>query len=158
MLLLPPNISGFYCSKSPEHKSDLQMFQKYSYTVASLTGSRIVSAELPAGYPMNYARITFRLSDSSHTNTKVAVLLNTIHPYMAFVSPMPGKAVNTCFIDALVLANVYHSFSQYEILSAAQAQTPLEPAHYQKLNKAELSQIRSWRPKTVGEVVFNDWD
>ncbi|MFC0213118.1 hypothetical protein ACFFK0_11745 [Paenibacillus chartarius] len=30
--------------------------------------------------------------------------------------------------------------------------------HKHELNKAELEQVKYWKPNTIGEIVFNFWD
>ena len=155
---LPTGITGFSRRKSTELESDLRTFQECSYTAAYLTGSRIASTELPANYPLNYARVTFEFFSRGVVSERLCVLLNNTYPYVAFVTPMPSGDTTTHFIDHQRLAEAYRSFNRYTVLGATKAQTPLELSDYQNLHKVELRQIQYWQPKTVGEVIFNFWD
>jgi hypothetical protein len=46
----------------------------------------------------------------------------------------------------------------FRMLGPAELNDPLTDAHLADLPRAELGQIRYWKPETVGQTIFNFWD
>jgi hypothetical protein len=61
------------------------------------------------------------------------------------------------FVEASILASLYERLD-YTILSQDVLTMQLDQSHMKQLDVAELKQIRSWKPQTIAEVIFNWWD
>ena len=46
----------------------------------------------------------------------------------------------------------------FRLLEPAEPQTPIERVELGALAEAELTAVRYWRPRTLGELMFNWWD
>ncbi|MED4015149.1 hypothetical protein [Sutcliffiella cohnii] len=95
------------------------------------------------------------------------ILLNSIYPFIAFTtSPVP---FNMTFVDQKQLRatinqlygevyRVLHPVELDEPLRLKEAKGGLVVLNENTLNKWDIYNIKYWKPKTVGEVVFNYWD
>ncbi|MUV38803.1 hypothetical protein JNUCC1_02674 [Lentibacillus sp. JNUCC-1] len=98
-------------------------------------------------------------------NKSVHALLNSQYPFIAFTSSRQGDEHHFPFIDDVELSNIFNPY--YEVLSFEQLNKPVR-YHQQgtnitlenenTLHQADLKQLAFWKPKTVGEIVFNYWD
>lgn len=97
------------------------------------------------------------------SNQELYVLLNAYYPFLALASTVEFQHIN--FIDHPALSKDFMPF--YKVLSKEELSEPLNIRkskgklsleNKNKLNSSELEQIFYWKPKTVGEVIFNFWD
>lgn len=95
----------------------------------------------------NYYSIEYVLRGESYF-----VLLHCHYPFVAFASA--AEQIN--FLDVPVMSAKYKPY--YTVLTKHYLDTPLSSEHLSSLSKAELAQVSYWKPKTVGEVIFNHWD
>ncbi|NGY89580.1 hypothetical protein F3K44_02630 [Bacillus megaterium] len=91
------------------------------------------------------------------------MLLNAYYPFLALASTVEFQHIN--FIDDPALSKDFMPL--YKVLSKEELSEPsnirkskgkLSLENKNKLNSSELEQIFYWKPKTVGEVIFNFWD
>ncbi len=80
------------------------------------------------------------------------VLLNCHYPFLAFASTL-GKISS---FDMPVMSVKYKPY--YTVLKKDYLDTALSSEHLFTLSRAELEQFSYWKPRTVGEVIFNNWD
>ncbi|WHY01458.1 hypothetical protein [Neobacillus sp. DY30] len=125
---------------------DTIQFKQLSHTfVRELDGEFVVFRE---GYSQrNYYSVEYTLRGESYF-----VLLNHHYPFLAFSSTME----DITFIDVPVMTAKYQSY--YKVLTKEFLETPLASEHLSALSQAEIEQISYWKPSTVGEVIFNNWD
>ncbi len=96
-------------------------------------------------------------------NQHIHILLNDHYPILAFASAVDFENIH--FINEPELLRQFSPF--YRVLSMKELNEPLymkeDPgkiilANDNELNSAELEQIAYWKPKSVGEVIYNFWD
>ncbi|MBP2243269.1 hypothetical protein J2Z40_003868 [Cytobacillus eiseniae] len=154
--MLLNGITGFYDRKEDEPPiMDSKEFKRFCFQIARLIGERVIFFTKPH-YPSNYYEV--KLSNDLY------ILLNAHYPYIAFADFVEDSKVN--FINDSSLHNAC-SAAGYQVLTVADLHTPLKIAektgqlfveNRNSLNEAEIAQIKNWKPKTVGEVIYNCWD
>jgi hypothetical protein len=152
---LPRGITGFRDVDAPPLPTcDLRAFRASCHAAARALGGRVVSpaADVPSG-AANYVRVDLELPGGP-----VSVVLNVHFPVMAFVAPPSDNRHDLRFVDAPPLAEVFRGFDTYTILTATEASEPVTAEACARLSSAELGELRYWRPRYIGEVVFNHWD
>ena len=91
------------------------------------------------------------------------ILLNEHYPFLAFASFVDFE--NIKYIDEPELLKQFSPF--YKVLSIEELNEPLyikestgkiNLENDNELNSAELEQIAYWKPKSVGETIYNFWD
>ena len=152
---LPRGITGFrHVDDPPLPVSDFAAFGGHCYAAARALGGRVLSVEAPiCEVETNFARAVLELPGGP-----IAILLNAHFPVVAFADPPAQRGAPVQFADAPTLAEVFQSFGSYEVFSTSDLAMPLAPAACKQLAAAELEQVQYWRPRRVGDVVFNFWD
>ncbi|ALC89506.1 hypothetical protein AM500_06695 [Bacillus sp. FJAT-18017] len=147
MQILCPGVTGF----EPAPSVDSDDFKK---TMMSIYRSRVVDFS-PSTPGRNYHMCTFITEED-----KIRILLNARYPFLAF-----SKIDSLEFIEGLDLAGMLGE--HYRILGQDELSVPLRFKNKGKnfaitnentLHQSDLQQIAYWKPSTVGEVVFNNWD
>jgi hypothetical protein len=154
-VLLLDGISGFLINDLPE--VDSSQFKNLCYSLANITHGKLVSFEIP-NVSQNFYKAELKLDDES-----IFILLNSTYPIVAFAFSVeyfnikfidhPHSNLIETFNNEFTIATAYELVEH--IVVDERTQTVLNKNH---LNKSELSQIFYWKPKTVGDVVFNFWD
>lgn len=145
-MLLPRGITGFFTlGQQPPASIDPSTFKRCCFEVARSTGRKVVSFE-PA-YSISTKNFHSATLDSEKGS--IVVLCNAHHPIMAF--QQGGN-----FIDAPTLASAFQH--DFQILSKTDANQPPVPALTNDLDVAEIKQMRYWKPKRIGDIIFNLWD
>jgi hypothetical protein len=152
---LPRGITGFrHVDDPPLPVSDFAVFRGHSYAAARALGGCVRSVEAPVrGAEANFARAILELPGGP-----IAILLNAHFPVIAFADPPAESAAPVRFIDAPALAERFQRFGTYEVWSGSELEVPLTPEACKQLAGAELEQVQYWRPRRVGDLVFNFWD
>lgn len=135
--------------------SDLKAFRSHCYLAARTVGSNLGGIEDPyeAGRICNYAIARFEFSDAA-----VAVLLNVAYPILAFAKcPKEGQIVFE-YIDSPKLAEVFRTLGEYSVATSEELNRPLVRGMCNDLAPWEQKRVRYFRPKRVGDVIFNYWD
>jgi hypothetical protein len=141
---------------SPEPPlSDLKAFRSRCHVAARIVGAKIQSIQDPreAAKLCNYAMARFEFSDCV-----VAVLLNLIHPIVAFAKyPVEGQIIFE-YIDHASLAQAFRTFGEYAVATGEELSRPLVREMCKELSPTELKRVGYFRPARVGDVIFNYWD
>lgn len=120
--------------------------------VTRMTGWKLVgnswSAESSNYHQFHIARKTKQLK----------LLFNAYYPLVAFSVPLQECRMDIEFVDCSDLADVFRRLTDFQPMSKVELTTPVKSTDLKDLNKAELEQFNYWKPKTVGELVFNFWD
>lgn len=153
-MLLLDGISGFLIDDIPE--VDSLQFKGLCYTLANYSKGKILYLEEP------HVTQNFHKAELCLENGSIFILLNSSYPFVAFA---PSVQYDIEFVDHS-LASVVDAFSNgFRVLSANELNQRLildertnNILNKNCLNKAELNQIFYWKPKTVGDVIFNFWD
>ncbi|NQX68686.1 hypothetical protein HQN90_21405 [Paenibacillus alba] len=154
-VLLLNGITGFHVDTLPE--VDPLQFKRLSYSLANYSNGKILSFEEP------HASQNFYKTELGLHNENIFILLNSSYPFVAFASSVQYLEIE--FIDHS-LSNIVCVFNdEFRVLSAIETNQKLELDERtltlfikNRLNEAELCQIFHWKPKTVGDVIFNFWD
>jgi hypothetical protein len=152
--LLRPGITGFgggpeTCPGAPEFKAACMHALRVTRT------GRWLATDAPhAG--RNHHRALVELAP---TSTRLWILLNQVHPLLAFARADDGHDHGYRFIDLPALAAGFHE--PFECVPAALLDAPfdfLDTSRRGLLDPTSLQQARYWRPARLGDVVFNHWD
>ncbi|MCE9576545.1 MAG: hypothetical protein K8W52_25570 [Deltaproteobacteria bacterium] len=84
---------------------------------------------------------------------RVIVLCNAFHPLIAF-----RVDERSPFVDDPELAEVFASLGAFVAIPSAVLNGPPDAAALADLGEQELDQMRYWKPRTLGAIVFNHWD
>ncbi|MFD1851350.1 hypothetical protein [Oceanobacillus bengalensis] len=152
MLILRSGITGFQPAPSVEELE----FKQICY---SLFGSKALDYTEDET-AKNFYECILKVKDK-----KVHVLLNAQYPFIAFTATRELDVLHFPFINEPELSTIFEQY--YEVLNLNQLNEPLRYTQKGKkiivqnentLHQDELEQLIYWQPKTVGAVVFNDWD
>jgi hypothetical protein len=151
-------ITGIQGRKDPSPApplSDLKAFRSHCHSAAREVGARLrtVQDRNEALGACNYAIARFELPDAT-----VAVLLNAVHPVLAFAEwPAEGQLAFE-YVDCPKLAEVFRTLGGYQIAASEELNQPLVREMCADLTMAEQEHVRYFRPRRVGDVIFNYWD
>lgn len=149
--VLRPGISGF--GGSADARWTLAGFRTACHAAARAVGGRIAHSEDP-GPGRNHYRALIELAGGSADDARW-ILLNAIHPLLAFARP--GRDLRYEFVDEPALARAFHG--PCDVVPAAQLTAPLDLRSARPLLAPdERAQADYWRPERVGDLVFNHWD
>ncbi|WP_435166215.1 hypothetical protein [Paenibacillus glycanilyticus] len=156
-MLLLDGISGF--PVDDRTKVDSLQFKRLCYTLANYSNGKFLSFEEPH-VSQNFYKAELGWENKS---TSTFILLNSSYPFVAFASSVQyfdiKFAVDSLFNDVDAFNT---GFRVLPVVVLNQRLILDERTHTvlneNSLNKAELNQIFHWKPKTVGEVIFNFWD
>lgn len=152
---LPKGITGFTRYTDPPLPStDEQVFRTVCHAVALALNGDVDYVEPVAKHrEKNFSIVTIATHDQH-----VSVLLHAHYPYLAFASPLSRDQNAISFVDWPAGSNEFRRRSDYTILTTQELATPFSQTDTSSLADAEREQIKYWRPKTVGEIIFNFWD
>lgn len=160
-MLLKNSVSGFLDKTSPEE--EMISFNTNNFKVFCHGVSQICNA---SDIYFNETHVSKNFSEAILTieGKKVHILFNEYYPYVAFASSVEFGKIT--FIDNSELTHIIRNmYRTSQILNADELNEPLlfdertnSVKNKNSLNKNELKQIGYWKPKTVGEVLFNFWD
>lgn len=147
--LLPRGITSFGdWIKNPEPEVSPVDFKRLVYALAAENRMEVSNVDVSVT-GKNFYWAEFRKNGNSF-----CLLENMQHPFVAFVERVAFGSLP--FLDkpnAFRLPEVYGiTWLNSHILNQSWR------GHIGALDQAELDQIRFWKPKTVGDVIFNFWD
>ncbi len=154
--MLLNGITGFHCREEDKPPNvNGEKYKSLCFSLARLIDEKVIAFTDPQ-YPTNFYKV--KLSND------IYILLNAHYPYISFATFVEyGKVV---FINESTLYKAFSS-SNYRVLTTTELNKPLRLfaksgqviiENGNNLNEAELSQIKQWRPKTIGEIIYNFWD
>ena len=155
---LPNGVTGFYSSiVNKPNEIDEKQFKNICFNLVRKNQGRILDID-ESNLATNFLKVKMNIF-----NREMYVLLNAYYPFLAFASTVEFQHLN--FIDDPVLSKDFMPF--YKVLSKEELNEPLDIRkskgkvsleNKNKLSSSELEQILFWKPKKVGEVIFNFWD
>jgi len=151
-------ITGFRGRNDPTLElpfSNLKEFRSHCHFAARAIGAKIQSIQDPveARRVCSYALARLEFSESI-----IAVILNLFYPIIAYAKcPKEGQTILE-FIDCQKLTEIFSTFDKYWIATSEELNHPLGREMCANLSAAELKRVRYFRPKRVGDVIFNYWD
>jgi hypothetical protein len=149
---LPRGITGF---DAPKAGVGVKPFAQACYAAARDIAGHVASIRSGADDPSrNYHEAILKLSQDGEG---IRVLCNVHYPIFAFVSAAKSSGdLRLDFVDRPDLAKAFPA--DFSVLSAQEASLQVSDELIANLSKAEVEQLRYWRPSCVGELIFNYWD
>lgn len=91
------------------------------------------------------------------------VLCNAHYPWLGLVEPNglveDGSPIfDPRWKDVPALAQALEAFSEFRVLDVMYLESLPEPQMLLHLWEGEVKQIRSWKPRNIGDIIFNTWD
>jgi hypothetical protein len=149
-MILPPGITGFASLSG----TDFGQFKTACYVAARQLGGCVVSCQgYEGGVPRNFNRVTIKVGEET-----VDILCNCEYPMVAASRLQDDGSTQITFMDVPGLAEAMRGVGPFRVLSAEELASPVNAETLQDLDPAEIEQVKYWKPRTVGEVVFNFWD
>ncbi|MDQ0216667.1 hypothetical protein J2S13_003141 [Oikeobacillus pervagus] len=156
-MILREGITGFHDAKSEQIPIvDQKQFKQLCFSVLFRIEGTVVEIKDQCCHG-NFIDVEVSLQ-----GTKLHILLNKYYPIVAFASYVDFD--NITFIDEPKLSEEF--CSSYQVLSCRDLNKPVSLKlgaktcllNENELNQAELKQVAYWKPRTIGEIVFNQWD
>lgn len=120
------------------------------FDFVSRKGGKVISVSPPL-YPANFYCAQVEIS-----RELIYILLNEHYPYLTFVSSVEFEDIK--FIDVPALHALFDAF--YQVTGTVELNASVDQSLLMKmeLNSAEVEQIAYWKPRTIGQIIFNYWD
>lgn len=149
---LPYGVTGFWLvgDEMPNSAIDGKTFKRACYTVARELEAKLMECKTDMVYPINHYSALFEFREK-----RILVLCNPNYGYIAFAHENFYRAE---FLDEPNFARAFAAVDGFHVLTRELLETFPEGEHLTELNKAELAQIKHWRPKRLGDIIFNWWD
>ncbi len=147
--------TGFWHVDDPPIPStDAHQFRIDLFHVARVLGANVVHK------PRRGAPVECKFYDAliAIDDTQIRILLNIIHPLMAFCRDWESAGSSPDFVDHPELATAFKQLGRYSVLSLPTLTLPVTKDVTQQLAAAEMEQLDYWKPTRVGDVIFNYWD
>jgi hypothetical protein len=150
---LPRGITGFRAHQDPPlPQSDFSRFKSDCYEIARSVGPLVSDVALPQA-TTNYGYAILAFDDQ-----RIAVLLNAHYPFIAFAQRFDPGQQPFAFVNHAALAPAFMALGVYTVLFLEELEVPVSAEACQDLSPAEQRQVDYWRPRCLGQVIFNSWD
>jgi len=149
--VLQRGITSFFdWSSGPPPEVPAREFRGACHSVAQDLGLELVSFA-PRNVTPNFHASLFRDRDACFT-----AICNATYPIVALVDSK-AETPPLRYVDR---ADVTLGFQQlgFDVVSAHILAQPLTPEDLECLDQAEREQIKHWKPRHMGEVIFNWFD
>jgi len=153
-MILLNGVSGF---NGPDQVTDGDYFKKICYSLIHRLNGNVLFFSEPK-VARHYYEVKVNVLEEN-----LSILLNNVYPFIAFASSVDYGYIK--FVDNELLLNGYSPY--YRVLRSNELNEPLvikenkgriTVENKNELNDAELNNIKYWKSKTVGDIVFNYWD
>ena len=153
-MILLNGVSGF---NGPDPVTDGEYFKKICYSLIHRLNGDVLSFREPK-VARHYYEVKVKVFEED-----LSILLNYVYPFVAFASSVDYCYIK--FVDNELLLNEFSPY--YRVLRSNELNEPLVikenkgriiVENNNELNDAELTNIKYWKSKTVGDIVFNYWD
>lgn len=145
-MLLPKGITGFFTQgQQTPPRTDLAAFKKCCFAAARARRARVVSFSDADSAPVR----NFHTCQLSTPEREILIMCNAHFPLVAL--QRDGE-----FVDEPQLAPFFSS--DFRVLGKAELEEPIDSSEMSELDPAEVDQARYWKPRRIGDVVYNDWD
>jgi hypothetical protein len=151
---LERGVTGFRYGKEAELSAvSIRGFRGACYVAARAAGGAVEQV-VERTYPRNFHSAVIVVGPAD----RFAVLCNVLYPWVAFVEVgVGGAAGSEAFVDPPTWSGAFTE-TGFTVMSRKLLESSLSVVDTATLGKAELVQIRSWCPASVGHAVFNSWD
>lgn len=150
-LILPRGITGFFEGRGEAPAgADPKSFARACHAAAQQWSGRVEGFET-AEVARNYHRSVLRRRGAA-----IAVLCNAHFPWIALAEA--GDVLPLRFVEDGDLAARIEDAMPCRVMSPSSLEAPPDPESLADLSPAEFEQVRYWRPRRLGDIVFNFWD
>ena len=151
-MILRTGITGFYWrTQLPEFP--FADFKRMAYACAIPCGYNVTSTSERGVTP------TFHTAALESPDDRVHVLGHSIFPIFAFADPREDYLCELTFRDIKTIADaLIQMFPDVIIATLDDLSKPITKTDLEKLDRAEIEQVKYWKPATIGELAFNWWD
>ena len=133
--------------------ADFRSFHGHCYVAACEAGWSVREVLAPRqSIACNYALAVF-----TRRKETIAAVLNGVFPLLAFVIPPTDGQLELDFIDCPGLGTAFEQLG-YKVQLAVELRRPLTQEMWQGLAPHEQKDVRYFRPRRVGDVIYNYWD
>lgn len=127
-------------------------FKRAIFSAFNRDGWRVGSLLPRSGTP------NFHTAEIVSTNESTLVVCNGTYPIYAFADTSGLDNCLLTFRDYPNLAERLKAFPNLMVASVSDLSRLITDADIANLDKCEAEQIKYWKPKTIGEIVFNWFD
>lgn len=153
-MILLKGITGFYTKSEEPPIVDRKQFKQLCFSIIQPLGGTVLEFN-DSCCQRNFldAKVTLR-------DKKFHILLNKHYTMVAFASTADYGSI--AFIDEPTLSE--QLCTSYTVLSSRELNKPVLfdkrnlLQNENELSQAELKQVAYWKPLTLGEIIFNQWD
>jgi hypothetical protein len=151
-MIVRTGITSFYSrSKLPEFP--FAEFKRMAYACAIPCGYNVTGL-LQRGVTPNFHTATLE-----SPNECVQMLGHSTFPIFAFTEPREEYSCELTFRDVATIARLLiQMFPDVTIATLEDLSRPIVKTDLDQLDRAEIEQVKYWKPQTIGELAFNWWD
>lgn len=148
--ILPRGVTGFDDQRVPPKPHDLlKELKALGHEVARQTRGRILGGAAGGLVGDNFHRLHLEGRDF-----RVVVLLNAFHPLVGFAKTDASEPIFTDIPDGFLSRDQ----GLFTFIGKAILSSPPDRASLSALAEAEIRQMDYWRPRRLGDIIFNHWD
>ncbi|WP_067568222.1 hypothetical protein [Nocardia acidivorans] len=136
---------------------ELRAFRQACHAVARSAGGSVIEFRLATGVTPNFHQGVITYGDRH-----VAVVLSRDTAMLAVSEPRTPTSPDEVhesgpltFVDAPELVAALAEHSGFSVLTAADLDGPFDAGAWPEIDRAD---INYWKPRTLGEALFNYWD
>lgn len=147
MPLLRRGITGF----GPHPAVDFQRFKQAVYAAAQRIGASVISMRVADGVTPN-----FHQADMREGARQISVICSRCFPIVACVeSPVTKSGIRP--IDVPNVVESMHAFG-FEVAESKELERDVTTEDIELLSDEERKELKYWKSKRIGDLVFNWWD
>ncbi|WP_067604464.1 hypothetical protein [Nocardiopsis listeri] len=136
---------------------NIRNFRHTCYTVARLTGGKVVGFRIANGVIPNFHQglIGYHDRTVAVACTRDSAILAVAEPPITDFATGFVESGPLMFVDAPALTAALAKTSGFQVLTPAELNGPFDAAAWPEVL---ASDIEYWRPESLGEALFNYWD
>ncbi len=156
MLRLPKGVTGFYDrGEAAPPIVDMRVFTAVCHDAMRSVGGQVLKIKVDSFEPYrNYFRVDVQLANG----TLRQIVCNKYYSLIAIALEAEDGEAYPRFADEPNLATALSSAGVFEVLSVETFCAVPDMINTALLGKAELEQVRYWKPELIGQILFNYWD
>lgn len=148
---LPKGITGFF-TESIDSKVCIKDFKSFCFSLSFSIEELIVIEVREAEYSINYHQALFK-----HRDQEFLILCNENYPLIVAAHPEQNPMIDFVFID-LEMLYPQLSHSEFTLLKSDYVNTTDYDLLLSELAPCEIEELKYWKPKNVGHIIFNFFD
>ncbi|WP_059010282.1 hypothetical protein [Streptomyces specialis] len=150
---LPAGVTGFREAGAPElPETDLRRFTGACHAAARAASLDVREVAEARPYTTYYTA-----SLTSVRGDHIIVVCHRHVPWVAFAAPDDRVALRERFLSPPQWADQF-TWVGFTVLAPDFLQARASLADMSALTSSDRHQVRYWKPATIGDIVFNDWD